>query len=121
MAITVMIVDDSLFMRKMLRGIVESEGYQVVAEASDGATAVQRYKEWRPDLTTLDIVMPEMNGIEALCAIRAFDPNARVVMCSAVGEESFTSAAAKGGAKGFVLKPFNRELVVAALREAAQG
>jgi two-component system, chemotaxis family, chemotaxis protein CheY len=121
MAITVMIVDDSLFMRKILRDIVEAEGFEVIAEASDGAAALRRYKECRPHLTTLDIVMPEMNGIDALGEIMAFDPRARVVMCSAVGEESFTSAAAQRGAKGFILKPFKRQEVADVLREAAEG
>jgi two-component system, chemotaxis family, chemotaxis protein CheY len=121
MSITVMIVDDSLFMRKMLRDIVEAEGYQVAAEASDGDEAVAKYRQSRPTLTTLDIVMPKKNGIEALREIIAFDPAARVVMCSAVGEESFTGAAAREGARGFILKPFSREVVAEALRVAAQG
>lgn len=121
MAITVMIVDDSLFMRKMLRDILEREGYLVVAEASDGDEAVRKYREYRPNLTTLDIVMPNKNGIEALAEIKRLDQGARVVMCSAVGEESFTSAAAQGGAKGFILKPFNRDSVCEILDKAMQG
>jgi len=121
MATTVMIVDDSLFMRKMLRDILEEEGYEVVAEASDGVEAVDKYRESRPGLTTLDIVMPNKTGIEALQEIMAFDPAARVVMCSAVGQESLTVAAAQAGAKAFILKPFNPELVARVLREACEG
>ena len=121
MALKVMIVDDSLFMRKMLCDLLEKEGYQVVAEASDGVEAVAKYQEARPELTTLDIVMPNKTGIEALQEIMAFDPAARVVMCSAVGQESFTAAAAQAGARAFILKPFNPELVVRVLKEACEG
>ena len=121
MAPTVMIVDDSLFMRKMLRDLLEEEGYEIVAEASDGVEAVAKYQEARPDLTTLDIVMPNKTGIEALQEIMALDPAARVVMCSAVGQESLTVAAAQAGAKAFILKPFNPELVLRILKEAFEG
>jgi two-component system chemotaxis response regulator CheY len=121
MATTVMIVDDSLFMRKMLRDILEGEGYEIAAEASDGVEAVAKYQETRPDLTTLDIVMPNKTGIEALQEIIAFDPAARVVMCSAVGQESLTRAAAQTGARAFILKPFNPDLVARVLREACEG
>ncbi|HEY5512284.1 MAG TPA: response regulator [Geomonas sp.] len=121
MAITVMIVDDSLFMRKMLRDILEEEGYEVVAEAADGVEAVAKYQESRPDLTTLDIVMPHKTGIEALQEIIAFDPSARIVMCSASGQETLTVAAAEAGAKAFILKPFNPDLVARVLKEACEG
>jgi len=121
MATTVMIVDDSLFMRKMLRDLLEKEGYQVVAEASDGVEAVASYQELRPNLTTLDIVMPNKTGIEALQEIIACSPAARVVMCSAVGQESLVAAAAQAGARAFILKPFNPELVVRILKEACEG
>jgi len=121
MAGTVMIVDDSLFMRKMLRDLLEQQGYQVVAEASDGNEAVARFREFRPDLTTLDIVMPNKNGIEALQEIMVFDPAARVVMCSAVGQEPFTVAANEAGAKAFILKPFNPELVAQVLKDVSEA
>ena len=121
MAMTVMIVDDSLFMRKMLRDILEEEGYEVVAEASDGEEAVAKYRECRPELITLDIVMPNKTGIEALKDIMALDPAARVVMCSAMGQESLTTAAAEAGAKAFIVKPFNPELVARVIKEVAEG
>ncbi|ACH37651.1 response receiver CheY associated with MCPs of class 44H [Citrifermentans bemidjiense Bem] len=121
MATTVMIVDDSLFMRKMLRDILTEEGYEITAEASDGNEAIEKYQECRPDLVTLDIVMPNKTGIEALQIIMVLDPQARVVMCSAIGQESMTEAAAKAGAKAFILKPFNPELVARTLREVAEG
>lgn len=121
MATTVMIVDDSLFMRKMLRDILTEEGYEITAEASDGNEAIAKYRECSPDLVTLDIVMPNKNGIEALQIIMALDPQARVVMCSAIGQDSMTEAAKKAGAKAFILKPFNPELVARTLREVAEG
>ncbi|HJV64338.1 MAG TPA: response regulator [Geomonas sp.] len=121
MARTVMIVDDSLFMRKMLRDILEEEGYEVTAEASDGEEAVEKFRECRPDLTTLDIVMPNKTGIEALKEIMALEPAARVVMCSAMGQESLTSAASEAGAKAFIVKPFNPELVARVIKEVAES
>lgn len=121
MATTVMIVDDSLFMRKMLRDILEEEGYQIVAEASDGEEAVTKYQEFHPDLVTMDIVMPNKTGIEALQVIMVLNPQARVVMCSAIGQESLTAAATQAGAKAFILKPFNPELVARVVKEVAEG
>lgn len=121
MAKKVMIVDDSLFMRKMLRDITEAEGYVVVAEAADADEAVAKYKEHRPDVTTMDIVMGARNGIEALRDIKDFNPSAIVVMCSAIGEESYTTAATDAGAKGFILKPFSREAVAKTLKAALRG
>ncbi|TSK06759.1 MAG: response regulator [Geobacter sp.] len=121
MAIKVMIVDDSLFMRKMLRDILTEEGYEITAEASDGDEAVAKYRESLPDLVTLDIVMPIKGGIEALQEIMAYDAAARVVMCSAIGQEALTTAATEAGAKAFILKPFNPELVTRVLREVVQG
>lgn len=121
MATTVMIVDDSLFMRKMLRDILQEEGYEVVAEASDGFEAVRMYREHHPNLVTLDIVMPNKSGIDALREIMILDPEARVVMCSAIGQEALTQAANQAGAKAFILKPFNPDLVARTLKEIAQG
>lgn len=107
----VMIVDDALFMRNMLRNILEQEGYEIVAEAADGGEAVLTYRDIRPDIVTLDIIMPVKNGIEALREIMAIDPKARVVICSAVGQESLVQKAQSVGAKDFILKPFNPERV----------
>lgn len=111
MAVRVLIVDDALFMRNMLRGILEEEGYEIVAEAADGAEAVARYREVHPDITTMDIIMPVKNGIDALAEIRALDAGARVVMCSAVGQESLVQAAQQAGAVDYILKPFNPDRV----------
>ncbi|QSV46442.1 response regulator [Geobacter benzoatilyticus] len=107
----VMIVDDALFMRNMLRNILEQDGYEIVAEAADGGEAVLTYRDVRPDIVTLDIIMPVKNGIEALREIMAIDPNARVVICSAVGQESLVQKAQSVGARDFILKPFNPERV----------
>lgn len=121
MATTVMIVDDSLFMRKMLRDLLEAQGYQVVAEAADGVEAVTRFQESRPQLTTMDIVMPNRTGLEALREIRSIDSSARVVMCSAVGQESLAEEATRSGAQAFILKPFDPEVVARVLKEACEG
>ena len=121
MSTTAMIVDDSLFMRKMLRDILEEEGYEIVAEASDGEEAVAKFQEFHPFLTTLDIVMPNKNGIEALKEIMALDPAARIVMCSAVGQEAQVNAAREAGARAFILKPFNPGQVAEVIKEVTEG
>ena len=112
MAVRVLIVDDALFMRTMLRNIFVESGFEVIGEAANGKDAVEKYRALMPDLTTLDIVMPEKNGIEALKAIIAFDPGARVVMCSALGQESLIIEALEAGARDFIVKPFKPAKVV---------
>ncbi|GGI94668.1 chemotaxis protein CheY [Alicyclobacillus cellulosilyticus] len=118
MANRILIVDDAAFMRMMLKDILQKNGYEVVAEAADGLQAVQRYQEFRPDLVTLDITMPEMDGIEALRQIRAIDPNARVIMCSAMGQQAMVIDAIQAGARDFIVKPFQAERVLEAVRKA---
>jgi two-component system chemotaxis response regulator CheY len=108
----VLIVDDALFMRNMLRNIFIESGFEVVGEAADGNEAVQQYEALRPDLTTMDIVMPERNGIEALKLIVKGDPAARVVICSALGQESLIIEALEAGARDFIVKPFKPAKVV---------
>lgn len=117
----VMIVDDALFMRNMLRGILEADGFEVVAEAADGGEAVLTYRDIRPDIVTLDIIMPVKNGIEALREIMAIDPGARVIICSAVGQESLVQKARDVGARDFILKPFNPDRVKEIIRKVAEG
>jgi two-component system chemotaxis response regulator CheY len=112
MAARVLIVDDALFMRTMLRNIFVESGFEVVGEAANGVEAVERFRELSPDLTTMDIVMPERNGIEALKQIMAHDPRARVVMCSALGQESLIIEALEAGARDFIVKPFKPAKVV---------
>ncbi len=117
MGLRILIVDDALFMRTLLRGILEGEGWQVVGEAADGAEAVEKYTELRPDVTTMDIVMPKKSGIEALCEITALDSGARVVMCTAMGQESLVDEATRAGAKGYIIKPFDPEKVKGVIRQ----
>lgn len=112
MAARVLIVDDALFMRTMLRNILVESGFEIVGEAATGTEAVEKFRRLSPDLTTMDVVMPECNGIEALRQIMALDPGARVVMCSALGQESLIVEALDAGARDFIVKPFKPAKVV---------
>src|SRR5687767_8796335 len=104
--IRVLIVDDAIFMRNMIKDIFHDEQFEVVGEAANGVEAVDKYKEAKPDLVTMDIVMPFKSGIEATREILAFDQNALIVMCSALGQESLVMEAIEAGAADFVVKPF---------------
>lgn len=108
----ILIVDDTLFMRTLLKNILTAGGHTIVGEAEDGDDGVTKYKELKPDLVTMDVVMPKMNGIEALKAIKGADPNARVIMCTAVGQEQMVKLAIKNGAKGYIVKPFQAPKVL---------
>lgn len=114
----VLIVDDAAFMRMMVKDILEKNGFQVIGEASNGAIAVELYKKERPDVVTMDITMPDMDGIQAVKAIKEFDPSAKVVMCSAMGQQSMVMDAIKAGAKDFIVKPFQADRVLEAIRKA---
>lgn len=117
---TVLIVDDAAFMRATLRDIFERAGWRVAGEARDGAEAVARYAALRPDLVTMDIVMPELSGIEAVRRIVAADPGARVIMCSAMGQQSLVIEAIQAGARDFVIKPFQVSKVLDAANRALE-
>jgi two-component system chemotaxis response regulator CheY len=120
MGLKIMIVDDTMFMRQVLRGIVEEEeGWTVIGEAVNGEDAVRKYQECLPDITTMDIVMPLKSGIEALCEIIAFDSKAKVVMCTALGQEGLVKEARKAGAQGYILKPFDPLKVKEVIRKVA--
>lgn len=119
MALSVMIVDDALFMRNMLKDIFVRAGYQVVAEAEDGEMALERYREIRPDIVTMDIVMPKRSGIEALRDIVSHDPAACVIMVSALGQDSLVLEAVEAGARDFIVKPFREERVLDVVRRVA--
>ena len=108
----ILLVDDAAFMRKVIKDTLNKNGYTDVHEAVDGADAVEKYDELHPDLVMMDITMPNMDGLEALKAIRAKDPNANVVMCSAMGQESMVIDAVRSGAKDFIVKPFKRDRVL---------
>jgi two-component system chemotaxis response regulator CheY len=116
----VLIADDASFMRQMIRDIIEPEGFEVVGEASDGVEVVEKFKELHPDLVMMDIVMPKRSGIDAVKGIVAMDPTARVVMCSALGQETLVMEAIQSGAKDFIVKPFKPESVVVTLRKVLE-
>ena len=106
MPFKILIVADAIFMRSMIRDLFAREPFVIAGEAGTGGEAVRLYKELRPDLTTMDIVMPEMDGITALKEIMRFDPSAKVVMCSALGQEALIAEAIESGARDFIVKPF---------------
>jgi two-component system, chemotaxis family, chemotaxis protein CheY len=114
----VLIVDDAAFMRKLLTDALVSGGHEVVGEAGNGIEAVARWQELRPELTTLDITMPEKDGLAALAEIMAIDPSAKIIMCSALGQEGKVLEAVKLGAKDFVVKPFQPPRVLEAVDKA---
>lgn len=118
MSDSIMIVDDAAFMRMMLKDILTKNGFSVVGEAENGAVAVEKYKELQPNLTIMDITMPEMDGLQAVKEIRKLDSKARVIMCSAMGQQSMVIEAIQSGAKDFVVKPFQAERVVEAVTKA---
>ncbi|MCZ8523458.1 MULTISPECIES: response regulator [Paenibacillus] len=108
----VMVVDDAAFMRMMLRSMLTEEGHEIVAEAANGLEAVHAYLAARPDLVTMDITMPELDGVGAVKEIRRHDPAARIIMCSAMGQKAMVVDAISAGAKDFVVKPFQKDRVV---------
>lgn len=111
----ILIVDDAAFMRMMIKDIVTKNGYQVVGEAANGAEAVELYEKCSPDIVTMDITMPEKDGISAVKDIMAFDPKAKVIMCSAMGQQSLVMDAIRAGARDFLVKPFKPERVIEAI------
>ena len=112
---SVLICDDAIFMRTMVGDILTQAGFQVVGEAATGVQAVERYKALRPDLVTMDIVMPDMGGIDAVREITQYDPGARVLMCSAMGQQALVVEAIQAGARDFVVKPFQPSRVLEAV------
>lgn len=113
----VLIVDDAIFMRNMIRDIFVNGGFEVIGEAGNGLEAVERYRELKPDIITMDIVMPFKSGIEATREIVAGDPAAVVVMCSALGQESLVMEAIEAGATDFIVKPFKEDDVLSVVRK----
>lgn len=121
MKTTVLIADDSVHMRMILKDMLTRDGYDVVGEADNGKEAVRLYNELKPEVVTLDISMPEMDGIEALKAIRAEHPNARVVMVSAMNQQNQVIDAIRAGAKDFFIKPLQSERVKEAIERAVKA
>jgi len=116
----VLIADDASFMRQMIRDIIEPEGFEVVGEASDGVEVVDKFRKLHPDVVMMDIVMPKRSGIDAVKAIRADAPSARIVMCSALGQEALVTEAIQAGARDFIVKPFKPEAVLTTLRKVVE-
>lgn len=117
MAGTILIVDDAAFMRMMIKDVLTKNGFEVIGEAENGKVAIERYKELQPDLVIMDITMPEMNGIDALKGIKAVNSAAKVVMCSAMGQQAMVIEAIQSGAKDFIVKPFQADRVCEAVRK----
>lgn len=118
---TVLIVDDSELTRSMLKDILVPAGYEVIGQAEDGQLGYEAYKRLKPDFVTMDITMPNVNGIQALRMIREYDKDAIVVMCSAMGEQFMVIEAIKAGAKEFIVKPFTEEEALKAIDKALNG
>ena len=118
MAKNILICDDAAFMRMMIKDILSKNGYNVVGEAENGAKAVEKYSETKPDLVLMYITMPEMDGIQALKKIKESDPAANVVMCSAMGQQAMVIESIQSGAKDFIVKPFQADRVLEAVKKA---
>ena len=117
MAKNILICDDAAFMRMMIKDILTKNGYNVAGEAENGAKGVEKYNELKPDLVLMDITMPEMDGIQALKAIKAADADAKVIMCSAMGQQAMVNESIQSGAKDFIVKPFQADRVLEAVKK----
>ena len=115
---SVLIVDDAMFMRMMIKDILLKNGFEVVGEAENGLVAIEKYQELKPDLASMDITMPEMDGIAAVKEIKKIDPNAKIIICSAMGQQMMVMEAIQAGARDFVVKPFQQDRVLQALQKA---
>ena len=115
---TILLADDLAFIKMVQKEILAKKGYQVIGEASDGIEVIEKYKKLNPDVVIMDITMPRMDGLNALKAIKQIDPNARVIVCSALGQQKLIIEAIKIGAKDFIVKPFDPERLSAAIQKA---
>jgi two-component system chemotaxis response regulator CheY len=115
---TIMLVDDIAFIKLVQKEVLEKEGYEIVADASDGVDAIEKYKKFKPDVVIMDITMPKLDGINAIKSILQIDPNARIVVCSALGQHQLVIDAIKAGAKDFVIKPFEPQRLALAIKKA---
>ena len=113
----ILIVDDASFMRMMIKDILSKNGFEIAGEAENGAKAIEKYKETKPDLVIMDITMPEVDGIQAVKEIKKIDPNSKIVMCSAMGQQAMVIEAIQAGAKDFIVKPFQADRVIEAVRK----
>ncbi|MCI8785982.1 MAG: response regulator [Eubacterium sp.] len=117
MAKNILVCDDAAFMRMMIKDILTKNGYNVAGEAENGLKAIEKFNETKPDLVLMDITMPEMDGIQALKKIKELDPAANVIMCSAMGQQAMVIEAIQSGAKDFIVKPFQAERVLEAVKK----
>lgn len=113
----ILIVDDAAFMRMMLKDILTKNGFEICGEAPNGVKAVEIYKSEKPDVVTMDITMPEMDGIQAVKEIKRIDPNAKIIMCSAMGQQAMVMEAIKSGARDFIVKPFQPDRVIESIKK----
>ncbi|WP_129408205.1 response regulator [Marinitoga lauensis] len=121
MALKVLIVDDAAFMRMLLKDIITKAGMEVVGEAANGQDAIQKYNELKPDVVTMDITMPVMDGIQAIKEIKKQDPAAKIIVCSAMGQQAMVIEAIQAGAKDFIVKPFQANRVIEAIQKVSRG
>ena len=117
----VMLVDDAAFMRMMLKNILEKEGYEIVTEAVNGNDAVAKYQEFKPDVTLMDITMPDKDGIQASKEIKGLDPDAKIVICSAMGQQAMVIEAIQAGCRDFIVKPFDASRVLMAVNAVSNS
>ena len=117
MANKILIVDDAAFMRMMIKDILTKNDFEVVGEAENGLKAIEKYKELMPDLVLMDITMPELDGIQAVRLIKEYDATAKVVMCSAMGQQAMVIESIQAGAKDFIVKPFQADRVIEAIQK----
>ena len=118
MAKNILICDDAAFMRMMIKDILTKNGYNIAGEAENGVKAIEKYNELKPDLVLMDITMPEMDGISAVKEIKKFDPQAKIIMCSAMGQQAMVIESIQSGARDFIVKPFQPDRVLEAIRKA---
>ncbi|WP_432400547.1 response regulator [Wukongibacter sp. M2B1] len=117
MANGILIVDDAAFMRMMIRDVLSKNGYEILGEAENGQKAIEKYKELNPDLVIMDITMPEVDGIQAVKEIKKLSPDAKIVMCSAMGQQAMVIEAIQAGARDFIVKPFQADRVIEAVKK----
>jgi len=113
----ILVVDDAAFMRMMIKDVLTKNGFEVIGEAENGAKAIEKYKELQPSLTIMDITMPEIDGIQAVKEIKKIDPSAKIIMCSAMGQQAMVIEAIQAGAKDFIVKPFQADRVIEAVKK----
>ena len=121
MGARILVVDDAAFMRMMIKNILSKSGYDIVGEAENGVQAVAKFKELKPELVTMDITMPEMDGITAVKEIKKLDPKAKIIMCSAMGQQAMVIDAIQAGAKDFIVKPFQPNRVLEAVQKVVES